>query len=70
MMMELLRRRASGVTAKGILCLELTADGYTSKEIGELLGTKPATVRLWMTKGRRFLLDQPEFRQNHMEDED
>ena len=70
MMMEMLRRRASGVTAKGILCLELTADGYTSKEIGELLGAKPATVRLWMTKGRRFLLDQPEFRQNHMEDED
>ena len=66
-MMEQLRGRATGVTAKGILCLELTADGYTSKEIGELLGAKPATVRLWMTKGRRFLQAQPEFLQYHLE---
>lgn len=62
-LMEQMRKRASGITAKGILCLELTADGYTSKEIGELLDAKPATVRLWMTKGRRFLSQQPEFQE-------
>lgn len=67
MVMEQIRSRATGVTAKGILCLELSAKGYTSREIGELLDAKPATVRMWMTKGRRFLLDQPEFNQSNME---
>ncbi len=64
-LMEQVRLRATGVQAKGILCLELAANGYSSKEIGEMLDTKPATVRMWMTKGRRFLMEQPEF-QNHM----
>lgn len=69
-MMEQVRIRASGITAKGIVCLELQADGYTSKEIGELLGAKAATVRVWMTAGRRFLQQQPEFQQDNSEVED
>lgn len=61
-LMDQLRARASGTTAKGILCLELSSEGYTSSEIAALVGAKPGTVRLWMTKGRRFLLEQPEFK--------
>ena len=62
-LMDQLRARASGTTAKGILCLELSSEGYTSSEIAGLVGGKPGTVRLWMTKGRRFLLEQPEFKE-------
>ena len=62
-LMDQLRARASGTTAKGILCLELSSEGYTSSEIAGLVGAKPGTVRLWMTKGRRFLLEQPEFKE-------
>ena len=61
-LMDQLRARASGTTAKGILCLELSSEGYTSSEIAALVDAKPGTVRLWMTKGRRFLLEQPEFK--------
>ena len=43
--------------------LELSSEGYTSSEIAGLVGAKPGTVRLWMTKGRRFLLEQPEFKE-------
>ena len=66
-LMDQLRARAKGTTAKGILCLELSSDGYTSAEIAALLGAKHGTVRLWMTKGRRFLMEQPEF-QEYLED--
>ena len=61
--MEQVRKRASGITAKGIICLELQADGYTSKEIGDLVGARAAAVRVWMSSARRFLQQQPEFRQ-------
>lgn len=60
-LMDQLRSRAKGTTAKGILCLKLSSEGYSSAEIGAFVGAKPGTVRLWMTKGRRFLLEQPEF---------
>ena len=62
-MMEQVQARACGTVAKGIRCLELQAEGYDSKEIGKRLGENPATVRLWMTRGRRFLREQPEFKQ-------
>lgn len=65
-LIDQLRSRATGTTAKGILCLELSSEGYSSAEIASLVDAKPATVRLWMTKGRRFLLQQPEF-QEYME---
>ena len=66
-MMEQVRKRVSGITAKGIICLELQAYGYTSKEIGELVGARAATVRVWMSNARRFLQLQPEFKQNDSE---
>lgn len=67
LMMEQVRKRASGITVKGIICLELQSDGYTSKEIGELVGAKAATVRVWMSNARRYLQEQPEFCQYESE---
>ena len=52
-----------GVTAKGIHCLELTAQGYSSQEIGAIVHAEAATVRMWMTKARRYLRSIPELRQ-------
>ena len=49
------KNNAPGVTAKGITCLELTVQGYNSQEIGKLFKAEAATVRMWMTKARRYL---------------
>ena len=45
--------------ANGIRCLLLTEEGYSSKELGQLFCAEPATVRMWMTKARRYLQEQP-----------
>ncbi len=62
------KQRANELQKKGIRCLEMSAEGYTSKEIGELFDAQPATIRMWMTKARRFLQEQPEFQQSQKED--
>jgi len=54
--------KAQGGTAKGIQCLELTVQGYTSKEIGAIVGADPGTVRMWMTRARKYLKGLPELR--------
>ena len=56
-------RQAGGSTAKGIACLLLSLDGYSSKELGTMYDTDPAAVRMWMTRARKFLREQPELRQ-------
>lgn len=53
---------ATGTTAKGIRCLELTIQGYSSQEIAPIVQAEAATVRMWMTKARRFLSNLPELR--------
>jgi len=60
LVMEQAKQRAKGVTAKGIVCLQLSAEGLSSTEIAEQFCAEPATVRMWMTKARRFLQAQPE----------
>lgn len=62
LIMEQAKKQAKGVTAKGIYCLELTAEGYTSQEIGAIMNAEAATVRMWMTKARRFLRNLPQLR--------
>ena len=57
--------KAEDITAKGIVCLKLSAEGYTSKELSEKYSAKPATVRMWMTKARRYLQTQPEIAQKY-----
>jgi len=54
------KKSASGVTAKGIQCIELSAQGYTSNEIASIMKAEAATIRMWMTKARRFLRELPE----------
>ena len=46
--------------ANGIRCLLLAEEGYSSKELGQMFCAEPATVRMWMTKARRYLQEQPE----------
>ena len=52
--------QAPGGTARGIQCLELTVQGYSSKEIGAIVGVDPGTVRMWMTRARKYLKSLPE----------
>ena len=56
------KAKAHGGTARGIQCLELAAQGYTSKEIGAIVGSDPGTVRMWMTRARKYLKGLPELR--------
>ena len=56
------KAKAQGGTARGIQCLELTVQGYTSKEIGAIVGANPGTVRMWMTRARKYLKSLPELR--------
>ena len=60
--LEQAKSMAQGVTVKGIRCLELTIQGYSSQEIGTIVQAEAATVRMWMTKARRFLRSLPELR--------
>ena len=60
LVMEQSKEHARGVTAKGIVCLQLSAEGLSSAEIAEHFQAEPATIRMWMTKARRFLQAQPE----------
>lgn len=57
------KEQARGGAARGIECLELTVQGYSSKEISELIGADPGTVRMWMTRARKYLKGIPELRQ-------
>lgn len=57
------KNNTSGATAKGITCLELTIQGYNSKEIAKLFKAEAATVRMWMTKARRYLQGIPELKE-------
>ena len=54
------KAKAHGGTARGIYCLELTVQGYSSKEIGTIIGADPGTVRMWMTRARKYLQSLPE----------
>lgn len=56
------KSKAQGVTAKGIRCLELTLKGYNSQEIGTIVKAEAATVRMWITKARRYLKTFPALR--------
>lgn len=58
--MESARSSADGVTAKGVQCLMLSAQGYTSRDLSRIFNANAATVRMWMTKARRYLKDFPE----------
>ena len=52
---------ATGTTAKGIQAIRMRIDGYSSKEIGELLGAPANHVTAWVSKARNHirLLGEP-----------
>lgn len=60
--LEQAKNKAQGTTAKGIRCLELTLAGYSSQEIGSIMDAEAATVRVWITRAKRFLRTLPEMR--------
>ena len=57
------KSNASGAAAKGITCLELIVQGYNSREIAKVFCTEAGTVRMWMTKARRYLKGIPELQE-------
>lgn len=57
--LEQAKKAASGATKKGIQCLELSARGHNSREIAHIMNAEAATVRMWMTRARRFLRGIP-----------
>ena len=57
------KKQARGGTARGIECLELTVQGYSSQEIGTIVGADPGAVRMWMTRARKYLKSIPELQQ-------
>ncbi len=57
--LESARNSADGVTAKGVQCLMLSAQGYTSSDLGNIFNANASAVRMWMTKGRRYLKNFP-----------
>ena len=54
------KKQSSGVVAKGIRALELMADGYTCREIGEMMGSTANNVSAWISKARKHLRSIPE----------
>lgn len=52
---------ASGVTVKGIRALRLKARGYTSREIGQIMGAPANHVTAWVAKARAYLKTCKEF---------
>lgn len=57
------KAQAHGGAARGIECLELTIQGYSSQEISRIVGADPGTVRIWMTRARKYLKGIPVLRQ-------
>jgi len=52
---------APGVTAKGIQALAYKAEGYTSTEIGMMMGGVSChNVTAWVSKARKYLKSDPE----------
>jgi len=57
------KARTTGVVAKGIDAIRLMADGYTCREIGELMGGISANnITAWISKARAFLKDDPDIK--------
>lgn len=57
--LSLAGKRAGGAVSFGIRALELSIQGYDSREVGQIMKAQPGTVRMWMTRARRYLKDQP-----------
>lgn len=54
------KQQAPGGAARGIQCFELIVQGYSSQEVGNMIGADSGTVRMWMTRARKYLKGFPE----------
>lgn len=59
----LIKHRSTESMRKGICALELSSEGYSSEEIGNMLNAQSGTIRMWKTRARRFLQSQTEIRE-------
>ena len=59
MLLNEIKKKASGVTAKGIDALILMSKGYSCKDIGEIHGVSDNNISAWILKARKFLLKEP-----------
>lgn len=57
------KENANPSTRKGIIAIELRAEGYSCKEIGERLGAPANHVTAWMAKAKKYLMTIPEIRE-------
>jgi len=59
--LEEAKARATGVVSKGIDAIIMMADGYTCREIGEMMGGISANnISAWVSKSRGFLKKDPD----------
>lgn len=56
---EMEKKAPKGIR-KGIRAIILSAEGYSSAEIGEKLHTSDNIIRVWMGRARKFLIRQSE----------
>ena len=54
-LLERAEATATGTTVKGIQAIRMRIDGYSSKEIGELLGAPANHVTAWISKARSHI---------------
>lgn len=57
------KQEAPPSTAKGIDAMQMMAQGYTSREIGEQMNASDKLVCAWVSKARKFLKTRPEIEQ-------
>lgn len=59
-LLDAAKERTTGVTAKGIDAIKFMAEGYTCREIGEMMGGVTANnVAAWVSKARAYLKKDP-----------
>lgn len=56
-------QRAGAHLKKGIQALRYASEGYSSREIGIKMNASAGSVRVWITRAKKFLLSQPEIRE-------
>ncbi len=59
------KENANPSTRRGIIAIEMQAQGYSCKEIGERMKASANLVTAWMAKARKYLRQIPELQMMH-----
>ena len=54
-LLDVAEAAATGSVAKGIWAIRMRIDGYSSREIGKLLGVPANHVTAWVSKARNYI---------------